>query len=55
MVFLPSASIVTACASEFSLSTRRQVKKSSVTYKGLGDGVTFFAEALVAVDPHEHE
>jgi len=31
---------------DFSLSTRRQAKKSSVTYKGLGDGVTFMTEPL---------
>jgi predicted acyl esterase len=31
---------------DFSLSTKRQAKKSSVTYKGLGDGVTFMTEPL---------
>ena len=31
---------------DFTLSTKRQAKKSSVTYKGLGDGVTFLTEPL---------
>ena len=31
---------------DFSLSTKRQAKKSSVTYKGFGDGVTFMTEPL---------
>ena len=31
---------------DFSLSTKRQAKKSSVTYKGLGDGVTFLTEPM---------
>jgi uncharacterized protein len=30
----------------FSLSSKRQAKKSSVTYKGLGDGVTFLTEPM---------
>jgi predicted acyl esterase len=30
----------------FSLSTKRQAKKSAVTYKGFGDGVTFMTEPL---------
>jgi len=31
---------------DFSMSTRRQAKKASVTYKGLSDGVTFLTEPL---------
>ena len=31
---------------DFSLSTKRPAKKSPVTYKGLGDGVTFMTEPL---------
>ena len=31
---------------DFTLSTKRQAKKSSVTYKGLGDGVTFLTEPM---------
>ena len=31
---------------DFSLSTKRQAKKSQVTYKGLGDGVTFMTPPL---------
>ena len=31
---------------DFSLSPRRQAKKSSVTYKGLGEGVTFLTEPM---------
>ena len=30
----------------FTLSSKRQAKKSSVTYKGLGDGVTFLTEPM---------
>ena len=30
----------------FTMSTKRQAKKASVTYKGLGDGVTFMTEPL---------
>ena len=33
---------------DFSMSTKRQAKKSSVTYKGLGDGVTFLDRAAQA-------
>src|SRR5260221_11978885 len=32
--------------SDFSMSTKRPAKKASVTYKGLGDGVTFLTEPL---------
>ena len=32
--------------SDFSLSTKRQAKKASVTYKGLSDGVTFMTPPL---------
>ncbi len=31
---------------DFTLSSKRQAKKSSVTYKGLGDGVTFLTEPM---------
>ena len=31
---------------DFSLSPKRQAKKSSVTYKGLGEGVTFLTEPM---------
>ena len=33
---------------DFSMSSKKQAKKSSVTYKGLGDGVTFLGQPLKA-------